>query len=252
MLFNEPMTQIDNTYFTWLPSQMHKTKIFHIAFISLINSRKITNSKEKSDGKFGKSSWTRPVPLIRQPVKEEYFLDENDLFQTRSTTTLTTPYPTSHNPYIPSSLSTTQATTARTLTGMKPSKYSTGQSKNSKSSEFNVPKELLAVRNLIELEKIAPVKCAQGGYMDTFYYKLENKSGLSIKGMINLDKRSGLTSIKPFGSIPGNEKPQSVSIKYCVAKKQIRRYTIFSDQEGKISVDLEAPQLVDLEAPRFL
>ena len=182
MLFNEPMIQIDDTSFTWLPFQMHKTKIFYIAIISLINSRKITNSKEKSDEKFGKSSWTRPVSLIRLPVKEEYLLDEND-FKTMSTTALTTLYSTSHNPYIPST-SSTQATYAITLSGTKLSKYSTGQSQNSKSSEFNVPKELLAVRNLIELEKLAPVKCAQGSFMDTFYYKLENKSGFSIKRMI--------------------------------------------------------------------
>ena len=179
MLFNEPMTQIDNTYFTWLSFQMYKTKIFYIAIISLIHSRKITNSKEKFDDKSEKL-WKRPVSLIRQPVKEQYFLDENDFSKTTSTTTLT-PHPTSH------SLSTspsTQSTYVITLSGTQRSKHSTGQSQNTKSSDFNVPKELLAVRNLIELEKLAPVKCAQGGYMDTFYYKLENKSGLSIKEMI--------------------------------------------------------------------
>ena len=230
MLFNEPMIQIDNTYFTWLPFQMRKTKIFYIVIISLINSRKITNSKEKSDEKFGKSSWTRPVSLIRQPVKEEYFLDENDLFKTMSTTTLTTPYststtptlttpyPTSHNPYIPST-SPTQATYAITLSGTKLSKYSTGRSQSSKSSEFNVPKELLAVRNLIELEKLAPVKCAQGGYMDTFYYKLENKSGLSIKGMIKLDKLIGPISTNRLNSGIYNLHNFLTSAKLCVLSK---------------------------------
>ena len=217
MLFNEPMIQIDNTYFTWLPFQMHKTKIFYIAIISLINSRKITNSKEKSDEKFGKNSWTRPVSLIRQLVKEEYLLDEND-FKTMSTTTLTTPYSTSHNPFIPSS-SPTQATDAITLSGTKLLKYSAGQSQNSKSSEFNVPKELLAVRNLIELEKLAPVKCAQGGYMDTFYYKLENKSGLSIKGMIKLDKLIGPTSTNRLNSGIYNLHNFLTSAKLCVLSK---------------------------------
>ena len=43
--------------------------------------------------------------------------------------------------------------------------------------------------------------------------------------------------IKPLDSVPANEKPQSVSIKYCVAKQQMRRYTIFFDQEGKRSAD---------------
>ena len=48
--------------------------------------------------------------------------------------------------------------------------------------------------------------------------------------------------IKPLDSVPANEKPQSVSIYYCVAKQQMRRYTKFFDQEGKRSADLELNQ----------
>ena len=172
MLFNEPMTRKKSKILILLklPSQMHKTKIFYFAIISLIHSRRSINEKEKYEEKIDKQSWTRSVSLIRQPVKEQYILDENDLLKLMSEATLTTPFPTSHNPYIISTSSTTRASTTITPHWTESLKDLRG--------------ELFAVRNLIELEKLAPVKCAKGSDMDTYYYKLENKSGLFIRGMI--------------------------------------------------------------------
>ena len=102
---------------------MLKTMIFHLTLIPFVLSRKITNAKEKSDEGF--DIVARPqVPANRLPVKELYFLDENNLFKTKSTTvtptmstsnTLTTPESTPHNPYISSTTSTDSSFTILAL-----------------------------------------------------------------------------------------------------------------------------------------
>ena len=95
---------------------MLKTMIFHLTLIPFVFSRKIVNAKEKSDE--GVDIFDRPqASANRLPVKELYYLGENNLFKTKSTTvtptmsttnTLTTPESTPHNPYISSPGSTTR------------------------------------------------------------------------------------------------------------------------------------------------
>ena len=179
MLFNGPITfeKSKILIFTQLLYEMFKTKIFHLIIISLIGSIKITNAKENSDEQFGRRSWSRPAAVNRQLVNESYFLDGNDLFKTMSTTTLatntlSTPYSTSHKPFIPSSSSTTQITSIRTRSLSLPQKTSAVAIENF---------DFVLVRNMIELEERAPEKCIQGGQMDTFYFQLENKSRLFRK-----------------------------------------------------------------------
>ena len=84
---------------------------FHLVIILFVYSRTITNAKEEMHG--------RPHCGNRVIVNDTYFLDESDLL-TMSTTetstpattsTLTSPDPTPHNPTIPSS-STNLASTA--------------------------------------------------------------------------------------------------------------------------------------------
>ena len=168
MLFNGPITfeKTKILIFTQLLYEMLKTKIFHLVIISLVGSRKIT--KENSDEQFGRRSWSRPAGANRQLINESYFLDENDFFETMSTTTLTTNtlstlYSTSHNTFIPRR--------------SNPSKNPRGRPEKS-SAVATENFGFVFVRNMIELEVRAPEKCIQGGQGDTFYFQLENKSRL--------------------------------------------------------------------------
>ena len=128
---------------------MLKTMIFHLTLIPFVFSRKIINAKEKSDEGF--DIVARPqASANRLPVKELYYLGENNLFKTKSTTvtptmsttnTLTTPESTPHNPYISSPGSTTRTGCSFTILASTASLEFQNFISNSKSQTTKNPEE---------------------------------------------------------------------------------------------------------------